>query len=55
MKKSTLISAFWGFYLGSTITGLTGVGLSDLRWWIIVIPTVILVEWAKQTYNNENN
>jgi hypothetical protein len=54
MKKSTLIGMFWGFYLGATITGLFGAGLSDPRWWIVVMPVIILTQWEKRTFNDEN-
>jgi hypothetical protein len=54
MKKSTLIAMFWGFYLGATITGMFGAGLMDARWWIVVIPTILLVQWEKRAYHDEN-
>ena len=46
---------FWGFYLGATVTGLTGAGLTDVRWWIIVMPTIALATWEKNVYDKENN
>jgi len=54
MKKSTLIGMFGGFYFGSIVTGLTGIGLSDIRWWIIVIPTIALFTWEKNEYKKED-
>ena len=54
MKKSTLIGAFWAFYLGSMVTGLFGTGLTDIRWWLIVAPVIFLTTWEKITYNKEN-
>jgi hypothetical protein len=55
MRKSTLIRMFWGFYLGATVTGLAGVGFFDIRWWIIVMPTIFLANWERKTYDEENN
>jgi len=54
MKKSTLIGMFWAFYLGATVTGFFGAGLTDIRWWITVMPVILLTNWEKITYNKEN-
>jgi hypothetical protein len=55
MKKSNLIGMLWGFYLGATLTGLAGVRIFDVKWWIIIMPTILLVNWEKRTYKDEDN
>ncbi len=54
MKKSNLIGAFAGFYFGAVLTALTEVGLSDLRWYIIVLPTILLFQWKENVSKNED-
>ena len=54
MKRSTLIKSFLGFYLGFMVTALFGANLSDWRWWVFVIPTILLTEWATREQSKEN-
>jgi hypothetical protein len=54
MKKSTIISSLLGFYLGYIPTALFGVGLSDWRWWIVVVPSILLSTWASNEKCKEN-
>jgi len=54
MKKSTLIGMFAGFYFGAILTVLTGVGLSDPRWYAIVLPTLLLFQWERNVSKNED-
>lgn len=54
MKKSVIISALFGFYLGYMISMLFGLGLLDWRWWIIVGPSILLSNWACNEKCKEN-
>jgi hypothetical protein len=54
MKKSTIISSLFGFYLGYILTALFGVGLSDWRWWIVILPSILLSTWAGNEQSKEN-
>jgi hypothetical protein len=54
MKKSTIISSLFGFYLGYILTALFGVGLSDWRWWIVIVPSILLSTWASNEKCKEN-
>ena len=54
MKKSTLIGMLAGFYFGATLTVFTGAGLSDWRWYAIVLPTIALFTWEKNEYKKED-
>lgn len=54
MRKSALINMFWGFYLGSTLTGIAGISFFDVRWWIITMPTIFLITWEKKVRDEEN-
>jgi len=54
MKKSTLIGMLAGFYFGATLTVFTGAGLSDPRWYAIVLPTIILFQWKENTSKKED-
>jgi hypothetical protein len=58
MKRSTLVSAILGFYLGFMVTALFGSGITDLKWWLVVIPTILLSNWVcnekLREHHNEN-
>jgi hypothetical protein len=54
MKRSTLIGMLAGFYFGATLTVFTGIGFTDWRWWVIVIPTIALFQWEKNAIKNED-
>jgi hypothetical protein len=55
MKKSNWIALFAGFYFGASLNALTGVGVSDLRWHAIVLPTLLLFQWKENTSKNEKD
>lgn len=54
MKKSNLIGMFAGFYFGATLTAFTGIGLSDWRWYVIVLPTLLLFQWKENASKKED-
>ena len=55
MKKSTWIGALAGFYLGFTISLFFNVTYTDWRWWVMVIPTVLLMNWMADAKSKEEN
>ena len=54
MKPSTMIKAMAGFYLGAAPGILWGITYTDWRWWLLVMPTVILFSIADKTQREEN-
>lgn len=53
MKKHTIIGALAGFYLGFITSLFTNYGFFDWRWWVMVIPTIILFGLEKQLFKND--
>lgn len=33
----------YGIWLGGALSVIFGVGLFDIRWWLVVVPTIIFV------------
>ena len=55
MRKSTLIAAFIGFYLGFTVSIFFKSGFGDWRWWAIVVPSIFLMNWMANVKSDEDN
>lgn len=36
-----------GFYLGASLTAVAGINYSQIGFWVIVVPTVVLFLWKE--------
>jgi hypothetical protein len=44
----------WCIWLGFSM-GIADIGVMNWKWWVIVIPTILLVSWYGDFRENENN
>jgi hypothetical protein len=51
--KKRLIRILYGSYLGGSISMVFNVGILDWRWWIVLLPTVILAELGFRSENKD--
>lgn len=51
--KDFILEYGWSFWLGWGLGMLFHVGISDIRFWIFIIPMVILVALSKRQYRKE--
>ena len=54
MKRSVLIKMAAGFYLGAVPGILWGSTFTDWRWWLLVIPAILLFEAGARAQSEEN-
>jgi hypothetical protein len=55
MKKSLLVKMIAGAYMGGAISLLFGTSLTEWKWWVFFLPTVVLYEIGAQIQSEENN
>jgi hypothetical protein len=49
--KQNVKMGLWAIWLSGSLTWLTGLNFLDLKWWAIILPTIIL----NVIFNNNNN
>ena len=43
MKEFFAPERWWAFYLGASLTAFGGVSVIQWQWWVIIVPTIVLM------------